>query len=181
MLHLSFTPFPNLTTERLLLRQLTLQDDQEIFLLRSDDSVNEFLDRPKATSIEDAQKFIEKINNNISNDVAIFWAITLKNDSKLMGTIMFWNISVEDHKAEIGYELLPAYQGKGYMQEALSRVLDFGFSTLKLHIIEAWLVAENLKSIKLLEKYHFKRDFDAEKKNLSAEDNKSSVIYTLTS
>ena len=58
MLELNLTPFPELTTERLLLRQLRMEDAEEIFLLRSDEKVNELVDRVTATSIEDAYQYI---------------------------------------------------------------------------------------------------------------------------
>ena len=52
MLNLNFTPFPNLTTERLALRHLNLNDANDISVLRSDSRVNEFIDRPGSTTIE---------------------------------------------------------------------------------------------------------------------------------
>ena len=57
-----FPPFPQLETDRLILRQLSSRDEEEIFSLRSSDIVNKYLNRPKAKSIEDAKNFIEKIN-----------------------------------------------------------------------------------------------------------------------
>ena len=103
---INLTPFPNLSTERLTLRQLNLQDDNEIFFLRSDERVLKYLVIPKANSIEEARAFIHKINNG-----SAYWAICLKNETKLIGTICFWNISKEENKAEIGYVLHPGYQG----------------------------------------------------------------------
>jgi ribosomal-protein-alanine N-acetyltransferase len=57
MLANSFTPFPVIKTERLTLRQLSVNDDKEIFALRSDKQVNKYLDREPSNSIEDARKF----------------------------------------------------------------------------------------------------------------------------
>jgi [ribosomal protein S5]-alanine N-acetyltransferase len=68
----------------------------------------------------------------------INWAITLKSTNKLIGLICFWNISKEHSKAEIGYELMANYQGKGIMQEALTTVVEHGFANMKLHLIEAF-------------------------------------------
>src|SRR5206468_11483164 len=92
MLHITFTPFPNLETERLLLRQLNNDDASEIFILRSDESVNEFINRPRARTIKDALQHIEKINKGISNKQSVVWAITIKDDQKFAGTICLWNI-----------------------------------------------------------------------------------------
>jgi ribosomal-protein-alanine N-acetyltransferase len=178
MENLNFTPFPDLKTERLHLRQLKKEDANEIFVLRSDESVNEFIDRQKAKTIEDALQHIDKVNSGINNNESILWAITLKDDPVLIGTICLWNIVKEKDCAEIGYELLPQFQGMGIMQEALSKVLAYGFENLKFKTIEAWLNTDNLRSIKLLEKNNFTRDFDAENKFYKI-DNANMIIYSL--
>ena len=107
MLALNFDPFPLLSTERLLLRRIEESDVNEIFILRSDKRVMEFIERPAAKSIEEAALFIQKINDLIKNNEAIQWAVTCKNDNKLIGTICIWNISKENHRGEIGYVLHP--------------------------------------------------------------------------
>ena len=178
MENLNFTPFPDLETQRLHLRQLKKEDANEIFILRSDESVNKFLDRQKAKTIEDALQHIDKINTGINNNENIQWAITLKDTPVLIGTISLWNIVKENDCAEIGYELLPQFQRKGIMQEALSKVLVYVFENLKFKTIEAWLNTDNLRSIKLLEKNNFARDFDAENK-FDKIDNANMIIYSL--
>ena len=155
MVPINFTPFPNLTTERLTLRQLEIQDADELFALRSDEGVLKFLDRPKAASIDDAIQFIEKINNAIKKDESVYWAISLKNNHKLIGTICYWNISEDNSTADIGYELQPFYQGKGIMQEAVVKVISYGFETMKLNSINADLHPDNSPSVKLLERNGF--------------------------
>ena len=155
MATLNFTPFPTLHTERLTLRQMSDEDAKEIFELRSDEQVNKFLDRPKATSIEDARAFIEKINRAIENNESIMWGIVFKNQPTLMGTICLWNISAQNSSAEIGYELIPAFQGKGIIQEVFPTVIAFGFDTMQLKIIEANTIADNERSIRVLEKNNF--------------------------
>ena len=102
----NFNPFPVLKTERLTLRQLVSSDANEIFALRSNDNVNKYLDRKPAKSIDDAKTFIETINKNIQRNDSIYWAITLTGTNKLIGTICLFNLSDDNFKAEIGYELL---------------------------------------------------------------------------
>ncbi|MEJ7679888.1 MAG: hypothetical protein WKG06_18925 [Segetibacter sp.] len=63
MMTLNFTPFPVITTDRLVLRQVNKSDVNEIFILRSDQRVLKFLDRAPAKSTEEAFTFIEKIND----------------------------------------------------------------------------------------------------------------------
>jgi [ribosomal protein S5]-alanine N-acetyltransferase len=152
---LNLQAFPVLHTDRLTLNALTLNDDAAIFALRSDDKVNEFLGRKKAETISDAQDFILKINKSVADNESIYWSIRLKNTDTLIGTICFWNLEMDNASVEIGYELLPVYQGKGLMQEALKAVIQFGFR-LGFQTITAYSDAKNVASIKLLERHHFK-------------------------
>ncbi|MDP9229869.1 MAG: GNAT family N-acetyltransferase [Bacteroidota bacterium] len=155
MLTINFDPYPLMTTERLSLRQIEQTDVNEIFFLRSDKKVMEFVDRPPCKSLEEASLFIEKINGSEKNNEAIQWAITLKDETTLIGTICYWNLNKENYRAEIGYVLNPQYHGKGIMQEAMTTVLDYGFRIIKLHSIEANVNPDNESSIKLLERNKF--------------------------
>jgi len=155
MLTVNFTPFPIISTERLLLRQVNKNDAYELFMLRSDKTVMHFIDRPMAVSINDALQLIEKINEALIHNDGITWAITLKNYAKLVGTIGFWRIIKEHYRAEIGYMLHADLQGKGIMQEAMTAVLDYGFKIMKLHSVEANVNPANTASIKLLERNNF--------------------------
>jgi [ribosomal protein S5]-alanine N-acetyltransferase len=177
---LRFTPFPQLSTERLMLRELKAQDAPEIFLLRSDPVVNKHLERPKAKHIDEAKAFIEKINQAVEKDESIFWAICPKDRQSLAGTICLWNFANEKKRAEIGYELLPAFHNKGIMQEAFLAVLNYGFKILQLEVIEAWTVAANVESIKILERNHFKRDFELEARIDRYVEGEDRVIYSLS-
>ena len=133
MLQVNFHPFPELETGRLLLRKITPQDAPEIFFLRSNADVMKYIDRERAKSVKDAEEFIKKIINDILSNDAIIWSIDLKeNPGKLIGTICLWQFQKEHFRAETGYVLHPDHWRKGYMKEALEKVLDFGFDTLKL-------------------------------------------------
>lgn len=175
-----FTPFPALETERLRLRPLDLQDENEIFLLRSSEEVNKYIGRPPANSIEDARKFIEKIKEGVNHNQSLYWAIELKQAQGLIGTVCFWNLSIEDDRAEIGYELLPGYQGKGYMQEAVAGVIRYGFETMQLKKIEACPRVDNYSSVKLLVKNNFKRDIEADARMTPEEKALGLIMYSRT-
>jgi ribosomal-protein-alanine N-acetyltransferase len=153
---INFTPFPALTTERLILRRLSVEDENEIYAIRSDERVNKYLDRQSCTSLDEALKFINKINAGILNNECIYWAVSFKDNQKLIGTICLWNISDDSSKADIGFELLPEYQGKGIMQEAAKAVIEYGFNIMGLKRIEGEVAPGNTKSINLMRKFNFK-------------------------
>ena len=152
---INFTPFPALSTERLDLRQLKNEDDNEIFIMRSDEEINKYTGIKRAVTIDDARQYIKKINTFIGNNESIMWGVSLKNNSTLIGTICLWNIDAEKKQAEIGYVLHPTYEKQGIMSEAAMAVIDYGFSGMQLNAIVADLEAGNTASIKLLERTGF--------------------------
>ena len=172
MYKINFTPFPTLTTERLTLRQITVEDLNEFFLLKSDERLLKYYNG-KAKTYEEARQSLQKINDEIIKNEWINWGITLKNENKLIGSICFWNISKEQSKAEIGYELMFDRQGKGIMSEAIKAVIEYGFEIMKLNLIEALPYSDNMKSTKLLERNDFVRGASFKENDSS----KEQIIY----
>ena len=179
MLTLNFQPFPQLSTERLLLRQMSDEDANDLFVLRSDKKVMQFIDRPLAESTEDALQLIRKIQDSLNNNDGITWAIALKSESRLIGTIGFWRIIKEHYRAEIGYLISPELQGRGLMQEAMNIVLNYGFNEMKLHSVEANVNPANEASIKLLERNRFIREAYHKENYFSNGKFLDSAIYSL--
>jgi ribosomal-protein-alanine N-acetyltransferase len=166
MLQLNFTPFPELATERLLLRKITMEDAPEIFFLRSDPAILQHLGKKPAATIKEAEEFIERVSNDILNNDGVIWAIALKEDpAKAIGTICFWRVDKGHYRAEIGYALIPACWQKGIMKEAIRTVLEYGFTVMGLHSIEARIGTGNIASAAVLEstgfvkEAHFREDF----------------------
>jgi ribosomal-protein-alanine N-acetyltransferase len=152
----SFQPFPTLSSKRLILRELADADAGALYALRSDKQVNKYLDRPPTQKIDDALAFIFKITNSIQQNKCVYWALTLKDNPLLIGTICLWNFSDNQSTAEIGYELNPRFQGQGLTNEAVSIVAGFGFKTMRLTAIEAYTHQANISSVRVLEKQGFK-------------------------
>ncbi|SDS16141.1 ribosomal-protein-alanine N-acetyltransferase [Polaribacter sp. KT25b] len=174
-MNFNFTPFPVLETERLTLRELNLTDAKAIFGLRTNKEVNEFIDRKRPNNLSEARAFIDRISTLTLNNEGIFWVIESKSNHQLMGSIGLRNFEDEDDYAEIGYELDPIYQQKGFMSEAFEEVLKFGFNQMELKTIEAFTHKNNMDSIMLLEKQKFV--FHPEIKDEGFENN---ISYRLT-
>jgi ribosomal-protein-alanine N-acetyltransferase len=170
----NFTPFPVLETERLTLRALNLDDAKAIFGLRTNKEVNEYIDRKVPRNLSEARAFIDRISTLAENNKGIFWVIASKSTNELMGTIGLRNFEDEEDYAEIGYEINPDYQERGYMSEAFKPVLEYGFNTLELKTIEAFTHKNNTASIALLEKLDFV--FDPERKDEGFENNISYLL-----
>lgn len=145
--------FSELKTKRLVLRKLKESDAEVIFFLRSDATVNQFIKRAPAQSAAEAVDFINMVNNNFAENKGVNWGIVL--DGKLVGTICLWNFSEDKKTAEVGYDLHPDFHGKGIMDEALKKVLSFGFWEMNFEEIEAYTSKFNAASIQLLKKNGF--------------------------
>lgn len=163
MIKRDFTSFPTLITERLTLRQLSMDDQQHILALRSNPEINKYLNREASKTMEDAAKFINRVNDNIQQNNSLYWAITKANS--FAGTICLFNFSNESNSCEIGYELLPEFQGQGIMREAAKKVIDYTFHALQFQTIAAHTHNENRPSINLLTKLHFLNSGNTDSEN----------------
>ena len=101
--------------------------------------------------------FIEKMRKRKrrARGDRFYWGITFKDSNEFVGTISIWNLSEDRKTGELGYELLPAMQGKGIMQEAIERVIEFVEQDEQMKRLGAYTHKDNLSSTKLLLKYNF--------------------------
>lgn len=144
-------------TDRLSIRRLVMRDKEAFFSYRSLPDVQEYQGwRP--TSMEEIALFI-RANETAEVNVDNTWlqlAVCLK-DGSVIGDIGV-HFPAEDFQVEIGYTLSPAQQGKGYASEAVKAVIDTLFSVLLKHRVFASVDPNNLQSIRLLEKLHFRKE-----------------------
>lgn len=179
MLDINFTPFPNLETDRLFLLRVVNEDVNEIFALRSDKETMKYIPRPLVKTMEDALAHIAMIDEKIENNEGINWAITLKNDPKMIGLIGHYKIKPEHFRAEIGYMLLPEYHGKGIITEAIQETVKYGFEIMQLHSVEAIIDPENLASEKVLQKSGFVKEAHLKENEYYEGRFLDSVIYSI--
>ena len=151
----NFNLFPELSTERLILRQPTPRDSKAIFILRSNKKINELISRKMPQSISETTKFIAELNKRFKDKKNIFWVIVSKKHNQIIGTIGYQNFNNNFSYAEIGYELHPDNHKKGYMNESCKAVLNFGLYSMNLKTIEAFTHKDNEASKALLKKHQF--------------------------
>lgn len=106
----------------------------------------------------DKMEQIRRVYQMHAEGTGIGWAISLKNNPRLIGTIGFYRMNLANFRAEIGYMLLPEYWRKGLATEAIQAVLKFGFETMHLHSIEADINPENEASRAILLKNGFRKE-----------------------
>lgn len=143
------------STERLLLRSIDIHDTQDIFEIRSNPEINRFVQRNSPKNTFESFDFILNIKKKEAQNDMFFFGISEKDNPKLIGTVCLWKFSADRKNAELGYELLPTFHGKGIMSEAVNAILSFGFNDLNLEQIDAFTNGKNVNSQKLLTKNGF--------------------------
>lgn len=169
--------FKEIHTQRLKLRMLKIKDAYPLSALRSNAQVNRFIARAQTTSMPEALAFIQKMNTAIQAGQSLYWAITQKEDDKLIGTLCLFNISETENSAEVGFELHPDFQQRGIVHEALSALIEFAFTDLKFTSLKAFTMQGNKASVALLKKNGFQPD---ENRIESAEGNSGKYELMLT-
>jgi len=174
-----FEKFPVLETERLRLRQIQMKDAEGLFRFRSDPEAMKYMARPLQTDIAETEVMIMNSIESFAARESLYWVIALKDSDEHIGSAGYWRLKKEYLRAEIGYQLLPEYQGRGYMAEALKAVISFGFDEFNLHSIEADTDPRNTASIKVLEKFGFIREAHFKENVYFEGEFIDSFIYTL--
>lgn len=144
-----------LETGRLVLNEINESHVDDILKIRSNPEINKFVTRVSPKSNYDALEFILSIKSRTQSKEIIFFGISYKGQSNLIGTICLWKFSEDRKTAEMGYELLPDYHRKGIMSEAVDSVVNFGFNELNLQEILAFTNKRNEASKNLLLKHSF--------------------------
>ena len=155
--------FPRLETDRLILRELTLDDADIIFPHFANKEVSRYIDFKPADSIEDVIDIVNWGINLFSRKSGTLWGIFKKEDDAFLGQVNYVarpddNFTGTVHRAEIGYELTPDYWGNGYMSESINSVIEHIFRSTKINRIEAKVHTENNRSISLLVRLGFHRE-----------------------
>lgn len=157
--------FPEIESERLILREFTLKDIEALYQIRTNPEVLKTIFKEPMKLMQEAIDLVNKMRDDFENSAGINWAITLKNTGEIIGVIGLWRIIKEHYRAEIGYTLRPEYWKQGIISEAVQAVLETGFNTFNLHTIEANLDPKNIGSERVLQKTgfikegYFKEDF----------------------
>jgi ribosomal-protein-alanine N-acetyltransferase len=149
---------PTITAERIALRELGEGDVRELFAVFSDPEVMRYWSSPPLEDIDEARKLLAHIQDGFRQRVLFQWGVARRADDRVIGTCTLFHPDLDNRRAEIGYALGREHWGNGYMQEALSALLNYSFSELNLHRMEADVDPRNAASIRMLEKLGFRQE-----------------------
>jgi len=174
-----FECFRELESPRLKYRRILSSDSEDIFKIRSNDDIMKYMDSYKMASLTESAKLIESMDESFKKGTGINWGLMDKFTDELVGYFGFWRVDLKNCRGEIGYALCPECWGKGYMLETFRTTINFGFKELNLHSVEANVNPGNKASIKLLERFGFKREAYFRENYFFNNEFKDSVIYSL--
>ena len=146
--------FPTLAGERTVLRELDLADSDDLFAFRSDPEVQRYNSAPMQDPAE-ASALIDELRAEYAAQQAVYWAVTLRGDSRVLGLMGLAAWEKYHCRAEIGYDLRRDQWGRGIATDAVRAILTFGFTRLDLHRVEAQTIADNHASVRLLQRLGF--------------------------
>jgi [ribosomal protein S5]-alanine N-acetyltransferase len=150
--------FPLLQTKRLLLREILPEDTHAVFAFRSDPEVQRY-NGGVLTHLDQASDLIAEMAAGYKQQTMLEWGVTLQGgDDTVLGIFGYANWSQPHRRAEIGYCLRRDYWRQGLAWEALCAIIAFGFDVMNLNRIHACPWAENVASVRLLEKLGFQRE-----------------------
>ncbi len=149
-LHNIFEHPPVIENERLILRTPVTEDAERIFSYASNPVVTKYLIWDTHKSIDDTLDFLSRAERSRKNYENLTFGIILKKTDQLIGMCGFHSINAIHRRAEIGYVLSSDCWGQGIMTDAVSLMLQFGFSKLNLNRIEARTRPENIASRRVL-------------------------------
>lgn len=143
---------PILETERLILRKLRPEDEDDVFEYCSDEEISKYTVWSSHQSIEDTRGFLNFVFDKYRQNTVAPWGVEDKASGRIIGTTGYITWDTHNSKAEIGYALARTHWGQGYMSEAVKSVIDFGFNVMKLVRIEARCHPSNTGSSRVMEK-----------------------------
>lgn len=147
--------FPRLETDRLILRPFTEADLPTLAEYRSDPEVARHQSWDAPYSLAQAEAMLERMRLKEAGSPGAWHqvAIELKAGGELVGDCAFCVLDEDPPlQAEIGFTLAPGHQGRGYATEAVSRLLDHLFLTLKLHRVRGNCDVQNSASARLMDR-----------------------------
>lgn len=152
---INFNTFPIIETKNLILRSMNYNDIDDLFEMRKDQRMVEHTDTKLDQTKQETKAYIDKMNEGVDHNKWVIWAIQHKNSKKVIGSICIWNISEAEDSGELGYGIIPDYQGKGLMSESLLGVVNYGFKIMEFKTLDAYTEENNFRSIKLLDSCNF--------------------------
>ena len=151
---------PTLQYGRFTLRPPTDGDVNAIYLACQDPLIPRFTTVPATYTLSHALDYVQRVPASIELQREIPFVIEfgVGDEKAFAGVISLHTISIDNHRAEIGYWMDAAMRGKGIAKIAIKMITEYGLDTLGFQRIEAAVDIENVASQKLLDSTGYQRE-----------------------
>jgi RimJ/RimL family protein N-acetyltransferase len=149
---------PAIVTPRLRLRALRADDAPALLAIFSDPDVTRYWADPPYTGLADAEALVARVEAQFAARSAFRWGIVWREADAVLGTCSLYALEAAHRRAEVGFALAREAWGRGVASEAVAALVDFAFTTLGLHRIEADVDPRNAASLRTLERLGFRRE-----------------------
>ncbi|MCB9309475.1 MAG: GNAT family N-acetyltransferase [Lewinellaceae bacterium] len=143
-------------TERLILREIILEDVDAFFELDSDPEVHRYLGNKPVTEKQQIIDVIHYVRRQYSEHGIGRWAVVLKETNEFIGwSGLKWVTDIingHQNFYDLGYRLQKRFWGHGYATESAIMALDYGYNFLQIAKINASANCENIGSNRILTK-----------------------------
>lgn len=141
-----------LETQRLILRQFTLQDVEAFFRLGAEPRILEFVGKRSLSSLEDAKQAMEQsVLSDYQRDGFGRLACIDKASNQITGFAGLKRVA-SIKEVDIGYRFFPEYWGQGLATEVANKLMEYGKQELKLQRIVGIVDERNIGSVRVLQK-----------------------------
>ena len=168
-----------LQTPRLTLRLPVAADADAVFAMRSDPVVQRYGSHAPWTDRSEASAWIARCERGMAAGEHAQFAIERREDGAVVGTCVLYALDIPCRRAEVGYALVASEWGKGYANEAVTSLLDWGFDHLDLNRVEADIDPRNVPSARALERLGFVREGHLRERWIVAGEVSDSWLYGL--
>ena len=163
-----------LQTQRLILRELTLDDLTPLHRILSDPVVMAYY--PQPFDLKRTQEWIEWNLRNYRDLGHGLWAVIEKKSKRLLGDCGLTLQRVDNtDELEIGYHITQHRWGEGLATEAARACRDYAFDVLKVDRVISWMKPDNIASRRVAEKV----GMNVEKSTLSTH-GRPAIVYSMT-
>lgn len=145
-------------TPRLILREITPKIYDILFQSYDDHDIKETLGLGSDDELQvERDRYLKGMTTH--NRSFVLFLLIEKATGKLVGRCGYHTWYLQHNRAEMGYAMTDdTHKGKGLMTEAMAAIIPYGFNTMNLHRIEAFISPWNTPSLKLVQRIGFVKE-----------------------
>lgn len=149
-----------LKTQRLVFKEIVVEDIDKIHQLHSIPEVDEFGTLGIPANMDETKERVISIIKSQSEEKrkSYNWKVEIEGTNTFIGLAGIVLSLDRFRLGEIYYELHPDFWGKGYGTEISKKLIKTGFNSFNLHKVEAGVATGNINSIRILEKCGMTRE-----------------------